>query len=195
MDTLLPIYHADGLTGEYIGTGFAERDPRVEGNWLIPASAYTDKPPETEKGYVAIYNGEAWSAIRDYRGEIYSTHDGSPQQYNSLGDLPPGFTDKPRPNIYYVWLDNKWTLDKSAKIASEQSAERQWRDAEIESIKWLRERHRDESDIGLANTLNDEQFKELLTYLQQLRDWPQSSEFPAVASRPVPPEWVASQTQ
>lgn len=71
--------------------------------------------------------------------------------------------------------------------------ERLWRDAEIERVKWLRERHRDQLDIGEQTTLAPEQFGELLIYMQSLRDWPSASEFPAEEFRPVVPEWIATQ--
>lgn len=74
------------------------------------------------------------------------------------------------------------------------SDERAWRDAEVESVKWLRERHRDEVDLGLDTTLTLDHFKELLSYLQALRDWPQSSDFPTLKYRPVRPDWLAEQT-
>jgi len=73
--------------------------------------------------------------------------------------------------------------------------ERAWRDAEIEGVKWLCERHRDQLDIGEQTTLTPEQFGELLTYIQALRDWPQSLDFPDSQHRPIAPAWVAEQTQ
>lgn len=72
---------------------------------------------------------------------------------------------------------------------------RQWRDAEIESVKWLRERHRDEIDSQRPATLTVKQSGELLDYVQALRDWPKDIGFPAVSSRPVPPAWIADQVQ
>lgn len=83
-------------------------------------------------------------------------------------------------------------LNPEEQVASE---ERAWRDAEVESVKWLRERHRDEMDLEIASTLTAEQFKELLTYLQALRDWPQSPDFPTLALRPIQPGWIAEQTR
>lgn len=76
-----------------------------------------------------------------------------------------------------------------------QDSARVWRDAEIVRVSWLRDRHRDEVDIGGATTLSAEQYAELLAYIKALRDWPAALEFPAEESRPVVPEWVASQTQ
>ncbi|MBM1199309.1 hypothetical protein GYM96_05885 [Pseudomonas fragi] len=73
--------------------------------------------------------------------------------------------------------------------------ERQWRDVELESLKWLRERHRDEQDLDASTTLTPEQFTQLLTYMQQLRDWPQSPGFPALEQRPHRPDWIATPSQ
>ncbi|MGO4366430.1 phage tail assembly chaperone [Pseudomonas sp. PAB10] len=71
--------------------------------------------------------------------------------------------------------------------------ERYWRDAEIEKVKWLRERHRDEVELSLQVSLNADQWGELLTYLQLLRDWPQSAEFPDSTHRPPKPVWIDQQ--
>lgn len=72
--------------------------------------------------------------------------------------------------------------------------ERAWRDIELESVKWLRERHRDEQDIESATSLNDEQFRALLDYIQALRQWPQTPEFPATERRPVRPDWIVKES-
>ncbi|WP_073673014.1 phage tail assembly chaperone [Pseudomonas aeruginosa] len=71
--------------------------------------------------------------------------------------------------------------------------ERRWRDAEIVRVSWLRDRHRDEAELGIATTLEAAQFHSLLAYIQQLRDWPQATPFPNAEERPQAPAWVASQ--
>lgn len=73
--------------------------------------------------------------------------------------------------------------------------ERAWRDSEILRVQWLRDRHRDEQELNRPTSITPEQFVELLGYMQALRDWPIQAEFPAEPSRPVPPAWVAEQTQ
>lgn len=73
--------------------------------------------------------------------------------------------------------------------------ERAWRDGELAARQWLRDRHRDEQDLQRETTLSAEQFAELLGYLQDLRDWPQSEHFPVIEHRPVAPAWIADQTQ
>lgn len=85
----------------------------------------------------------------------------------------------------------------AAEFTTEQVAEKEraWRDAQLSSVKWLRERHRDQLEIEVGTTLSPEQFKELLLYMQALRDWPQSPDFPQAEHRPVAPSWIAEQTQ
>ena len=72
-------------------------------------------------------------------------------------------------------------------------SERAWRDNEIDRVKWLRERHRDEQDTGRSTSIDAVQFDELLEYVQKLRDWPESIQFPAKESRPLAPNWIDGQ--
>ncbi|AVO60666.1 hypothetical protein C6Q18_22875 [Pseudomonas chlororaphis subsp. piscium] len=71
--------------------------------------------------------------------------------------------------------------------------ERFWRDAELDSVKWLRERHRDELELAIQTSLTAAQYSELLAYVQLLRDWPQSPNFPSQEYRPTEPGWIAEQ--
>ncbi|MFJ4346879.1 phage tail assembly chaperone [Pseudomonas sp. NPDC089401] len=73
--------------------------------------------------------------------------------------------------------------------------ERTWRDAKLAEVVWLRDRHRDQLEIGSDTTLTAEQFNALLVFMQALRDWPQSDAFPDVSQRPAPPVWLAEQTR
>ena len=73
--------------------------------------------------------------------------------------------------------------------------EREWRDSELTAVMWLRERHRDQLEIEVETTLTAEQFRELLVYIQALRDWPQSPDFPVLEQRPAAPSWIAEQPQ
>ncbi|MGA9701139.1 phage tail assembly chaperone [Pseudomonas sp.] len=73
--------------------------------------------------------------------------------------------------------------------------ERVWRDTELLEVTWLRDRHRDQLEIDLATTLSASQFKELLIYMQALRDWPQLPDFPNTSHRPIAPAWIADQSK
>lgn len=73
------------------------------------------------------------------------------------------------------------------------ATERAWRDDQLSSVVWLRDRHRDQLEIDAETTLTGDQFQELLVYMQALRDWPQSPDFPDKAKRPPAPGWIETQ--
>ena len=68
--------------------------------------------------------------------------------------------------------------------------ERHWRDAELNAVTWLRDRHRDELELGRHTSLPAERYEHLLHYLQALREWPQAKGFPSPAHRPAPQPWL-----
>ncbi|MFT0869658.1 phage tail protein [Pseudomonas sp. CAM1A] len=89
--------------------------------------------------------------------------------------------------------DGQLTLEYTEEF--KEARERGWRVNTLLGIQWIRDRHRDQVDLGVTPTLTSEQFNELLAYLQALRDWPQSEHFPEVERRPAAPPWIAEQTQ
>ena len=88
-----------------------------------------------------------------------------------------------------------YLIDAPEVVLDPATQERGWRDAELASVMWLRERHRDQLEIEAPTSIDGEQFKELLVYMQALRDWPQSPDFPQIEHRPVAPPWIAEQTE
>ncbi len=73
------------------------------------------------------------------------------------------------------------------------AVERAWRNDEITRVTWIRDRHRDELELGRPTSITPDQYAQALKYVQHLRDWPQSEQFPDIEMRPLAPEWVASQ--
>jgi hypothetical protein len=88
-----------------------------------------------------------------------------------------------------------YLIEAPAPVEDLESQERVWRDGELSAVMWLRERHRDQLEIPEETTLTAEQFNELLVYMQTLRDWPQSADFPVIEHRPIAPDWIAGQSQ
>lgn len=91
---------------------------------------------------------------------------------------------------YEQWK-NAGGIPEPAPVLDTAVAERAWRDLEIERVKWLRERHRDEVDSARPTTLTVKQSGELLDYVQALRDWPSAAQFPSEEARPQCPAWIA----
>lgn len=76
-----------------------------------------------------------------------------------------------------------------------EAQERTWRDSALSAVMWLRERHRDQLELQAPTSIGSEQFTELLVYMQSLRDWPQSPEFPESERRPIAPSWIDAQAK
>ena len=84
-----------------------------------------------------------------------------------------------------------WSLKITPAMRADERAKsvRAQRDAELEKSGWLVERHRDELEHLGATTLSAEQYAELQTYRQQLRDWPVQTGWPDI-DMPAPPAWL-----
>ncbi|MDF3932308.1 phage tail assembly chaperone [Pseudomonas citronellolis] len=204
------IYNTHPITREYLSTGLADPDPLlrdtetfkpIEGDmsggagWLIPAHAFIDAPPDAEPGKAIqrLEDGSAWVLVADHRGTVYMTSNGHAVTWSQLGDLPVEFTDLAPGTSFDIWADG-WKTDTTAQLVAQASSARGERDAELEESQWLVERHRDQVSAGTVTNLSAEQFSELLVYRQALRDWPVASGFPAEASKPVAPDWLAAAT-
>jgi hypothetical protein len=170
------IYNYHPVTLECLGEGVADFNPLEPSNWLVPAHATIKRPPAVKHRECAVFQFEEWRVLPDYRGAELWSVTGEKIKIDTLGIMPP--TDSmDRPPI--------------APVLSSIESERMWRDSELLELTWLRERHRDQLDIDTPTTLSDELFKDLLRYVQSLRDWPQAPEFPDSQYRPVAPSWIA----
>jgi len=169
--------------------------PEIPGLGLVlPANAVElGELPEPRAGHVWVWRDGEAVELADHRGIYYRTDTGERVEHAELGELPDRLTAEPRPSPYHDYVNGAWVLNEARKRAAEQAAERAWRDMQIASVEWLRNRHRDQLEIGAPTTLTAGQYQELLAYMQTLRDWPQSAEFPAQEYRPQPPEWLAGQ--
>lgn len=62
------------------------------------------------------------------------------------------------------------------------------RDGLIGACDWIVQRHRDQVDAGIDQTLSDAEYKLWTIYRQDLRDLPNRSGFPGSVAWPSPPE-------
>lgn len=60
---VLPVHEFDRETGEYIGQGFAYRDPMQAGRWIVPPNATQDEPPKPAEGEGIKREGEKWAVF------------------------------------------------------------------------------------------------------------------------------------
>lgn len=105
------IYTVHPVTGEYLGTSFADPDPLDADNWLVPSHAHLDAPPMAQAGHAVVRSDAGWSLQPDHRGKVYSTTTGAIQEHAELGPLPEGLTTLPPPSIDHSWSGSAWEFD------------------------------------------------------------------------------------
>lgn len=121
------VYSYDPATGKYTGTTVADESPLEPGVYLLPAHSTETPPPEVGEHEAALWDGETWSLVPDWRGETrYRTDTGEAVHITELGPLPEGVTDVAPPDGDYVWDGGAWALPlevaRGRKIAEIQAA-------------------------------------------------------------------------
>lgn len=86
-------------------------------------------------------------------------------------------------------IDWSQKITPSMREAERAKSVRAQRDAKLYESGWLVDRHRDELEHLTATSLSAEQYVELQTYRQQLRDWPEQTGWPDI-DIPAPPNWL-----
>ena len=119
-------YHPD--TGEHLHSGPARLDPKeleqgVE-RALVPANATLVAPPEALEGLARVFDGQAWTQVKDHRGEtVWRKADANAVVVDRLGPIGPDCTDQ-EPCAFPVWDEQTetWTLDTAAQTATREAA-------------------------------------------------------------------------
>lgn len=94
------VYRFAAETGEFLGLGQAQKNPRRDGGYLLPANATPLAPPDAPQGHVAVFQDGAWSTVVDHRGETAYDANGVTREIEALGPLPDGWSfDKPLPPL------------------------------------------------------------------------------------------------
>ena len=116
------IYNYSPSTGAYLGTSVAREDPMESGRYLIPANATATPAPALNHGETAIFDGDNWRVVPDYRGRSVCGLD-LDGYYTGLTELTLGETpdarrilaDPPAPGLHrarwngQAWIDGRTT--------------------------------------------------------------------------------------
>lgn len=189
------VYQAHLFTGEYVGQSYADPDPVVIGNWLIPGMAFTEAPPKADKGFAAVHvpgNKEVWSLLRDLRGTVYQTDTGLAVQWEKFGELPAGLTSLPRLSPYQLWKDGEWKLDIAAEIEGKKAQVLAKRDQLLREAATRISPLQDAVELGEATATEEASLKKWKQYrvavnrVDQQPGFPASIEWPSVPGEPTP---------
>tara|TARA_R110002050_G_scaffold269917_1_gene412406 strand:- start:31331 stop:32008 length:678 start_codon:yes stop_codon:yes gene_type:complete len=89
------IYHYHPASKIYSGQSSLEFDP-IENKALIPANATLNPVIDVTMNQVAVFNGESWSAVSDYRGYVGYDAEGVKKTITETGIEPdPIWTENP----------------------------------------------------------------------------------------------------
>ncbi|EIU5455941.1 TPA: tail assembly chaperone [Pseudomonas aeruginosa] len=185
----LTVYHADRQTGEFLGTGHAELDPREPGNWLIPAHAYLDAPPESGDGQVArrAAGNDGWELVEDHRGPIYATSNGERAELVELGPIPDGYTITAPPGPFYRWSGTTWELDEQAERTAQVADVEKRRDTLLQEATLRIAPLQDAIDLDEATQAEVVELKAWKQYRVALNRVDQQAGYPSLVEWPVPP--------
>ncbi|RKT99779.1 phage tail protein [Burkholderia sp. Nafp2/4-1b] len=106
----------DNLTGRYVVSFLAERDPMSADRYLVPAFCTLTPLPEVPTRSWPFWQDGKWTMQPDYRGvRLYRTDTGEPGEITVAGVSPEdaGLTEVPRPSDEYVWRDGAWVVDEA----------------------------------------------------------------------------------
>ncbi|QDX29576.1 tail fiber assembly protein [Dickeya poaceiphila] len=120
-DGWIVIYHANSVTGEYVGSG----EEFLMTGTGIPANSYTDAPPISQSGTAIVRSLDhlTWEIVTDYRGQTaYDTQTRQPQVVSTLGELPSNLTLLIPETQYDEWDGNAWVTNTAAQRADAVSA-------------------------------------------------------------------------
>ncbi|QHM74155.1 Prophage tail fiber assembly protein TfaE [Mixta theicola] len=130
----ISVYNYDAATGEYTG----QTDEYLFQGVGIPACSTCTAPPDTDAGYVVVYQEHNWMLLPDHRGEtVYSTADGSAITINAPGDYPADTTPLSPSTAFDRWTGNEWVTDRVAQqvaATAQADAERAARIADANRI-------------------------------------------------------------
>ena len=84
------IYNYNPVDGSLLSAGNADPDPLDDGNFLIPAHATSEEPPDFEENEIPVFSSGVWSIAPDFRGTTYWLPDGEEITITEIGALPEG---------------------------------------------------------------------------------------------------------
>lgn len=119
----MEIYNYDKDTKEFLGKSYAQKNPKVLGEYLYPIYSTTIKPPEVTDNETLIFNGECWEIVADYRGqEQINLETLEVSIVNKLGEISLGYmiyADYLKSELYSQYLNHQQLKEQYYDILSQ----------------------------------------------------------------------------
>ena len=141
------IYNYDPITHEFLSGGVADESPLELGQFLIPANATATPPPALKPGESAIFDGDKWRAVADYRGRSVCALDADGYYAGpaalALGEIPDArriLTEQPNLSVKKPkwsgkeWIDGRSTEEVEADALASAKAELRESDSDMARI-------------------------------------------------------------
>ncbi|EKE03678.1 MAG: hypothetical protein ACD_20C00169G0008 [uncultured bacterium] len=189
----MKIYNYHPITREFISESTADESPLEKGVYLIPGNATKIAPPQAGENEIACFENGSWLIKTDFRGKIYYKKDTLEEiGISEIGMIPDKTMTDIKPGDYDSWDSalNAFVLDREKKLNKVVRPQRDRLIAEAEKLVNL---HRNQKELlnlgsGKINSakmkISDLKYKEILEYMQDLRDFPEICN----AENPVFPE-------
>ncbi|ARA80081.1 hypothetical protein ACDH60_12800 [Pseudomonas ficuserectae] len=129
---------------------------------------FTDVTVKTDGTFVVTVNGNRSHVTQDYNPPLYQ----AVRQYLDNGGLSSEYAED------IVVQSDPGLL---AKL---------WIEASLKASDKLVSEYRDARDLGGVLPITAEQFTQLLTWRQAVREWPLVSGYPDKATQPATPDWI-----
>lgn len=176
MSKIVTVYEYDPITKEYIGNSIAQCDPKNMNEILLPPNT-TDMIPldKLDDHQTQCFINNRWEVIPDYRGIWYNIKTKERISIENIGELLPEnldqFTEIMPTDSRMVWRDGEWTLPNEIL---ENDTKDKVKNIVIRYIRLAQDRidrYRNQKDILVETTESEETIKEILYYMQYLREY------------------------
>lgn len=172
-------YSEEGL---YTGQVQCQKDPMRPGQFLRPSQTTELEPPTPAEGQRAKFENGAWLLEDDPNYDIQQ-QEIVDQSYDDLGVLTKEIVNR-------VAVDRDPQAIATDRNTVLELRMRSERDGKILAVEWMRERHKDELELGAQTSLTAQEYSELLTYINDLRNVPENTVDLNNPAWPTPPSFV-----
>lgn len=149
----------------------------------LPKILAAPKPGKTW----ALVDGQA-QQVRDQRGRVYRTADGTAEIWQQLGELPEDLTSQPCPGENFTWVNKQWTLDVYAQRSSLSAQMLEQRDTRLRDAQLRIAPLQYAEKLGMATPEEQASLLDWMHYSVELNRIEQQDHFPGTIVWPDQPQ-------